>query len=89
MYGVGMSGQPVCSSRECNFRYERCWSCMVTCKLLCILYVAVVSVLVLVGGSNGNVRVLLDVPVLYIKAVTTVSGLLVSLTFEPNTSIYY
>ena len=62
---------------------------MITCKLLCVLYVAVVSVLVLVGGSNGNVRALPDVSVLYIKAVTTVSGLLVSLTFELNTSIYY
>ena len=62
---------------------------MITCKLLCALYVAVVSVLVLVGGSNGNVRALPDVTVLYIKAVTTVSGLLVSLTFELNTSIYY
>ena len=62
---------------------------MITCKLLCVLYVAVVSVLVLVGGSNGNVRALPDVTVLYIKAVTTVSGLLVSLTFELNTSIYY
>ena len=60
-----------------------------TCKLLCVVYVAVVSVLVLVGGSNGNVRALPDVSVLYIKAVTTVSGLLVSLTFELNTSIYY
>ena len=55
---------------------------MITCKLLCALYVAVVSVLVLVGGSNGNVRVLLDVSALYIKAATTVSGLLVSLAFE-------
>ena len=62
---------------------------MITCKLLCALYVAVVSVLVLVGGSNGNVRALPNVSTLYIKAVTTVSGLLVSLTFELNTSIYY
>ena len=82
-------GNAVCSSRKCNFRCERCWSCMMTCKLPCVLYVAVVSVLVLVGGSNGNVRALPDVSVLYIKAVTTVSGLLVSLTFESNTSIYY
>ena len=82
-------GNAVCSSRKCNFRCERCWSCMITCKLLCVLYVAVASVLVLSGGSNGNVRALPDVTVLYIKAVTTVSGLLVSLTFELNTSIYY
>ena len=38
---------------------------MITCKLLCVLYVAVVSVLMLVGGSNGNVRALPDVSVLY------------------------
>ena len=62
---------------------------MFTCKLLCVLYVAVVSGFMLVGGSNGNVRVLLDVPVLYIKAVIAVIGLLVSLAFERNTSIYY
>ena len=49
-----------------------------TCKLLCVLYVAVASVVVLAGGSNGNVRVLLDVSALYIRAVTTVSGLFVS-----------
>ena len=54
---------------------------MVTCKLLCVLYVAVASVLVLGGGSNGSVRALPDVSVLYIRAVTTVSGLLVSLAF--------
>ena len=54
---------------------------MITCKLLCVMYVAVVSVLMLVGGSNGSVRALPDVSVLYIRAVTTVSGLLVSLAF--------
>ena len=75
-------GSTVCSSRKCNFRCERCWSCMITCKLLCVLYVVVASVLTLVGGSNDNVRVLLDVSALYIKAATTVSGLLVSLAFE-------
>ena len=74
-------GNAVCSSRKCNFRCERCWSCMMTCKLLCVLYVAVASALVLDGGSNGSVRALPDVSVLYIRAVTTVSGLLVPLAF--------
>ena len=74
-------GNAVCSSRKCNFRCERCWSCMITCKLLCVLYVAVASVLVLSGGSNGSVRALPDVSVLYIRAATTVSDLLVSLAF--------
>ena len=60
-----------------------------TCKLLCVLYVAVASVLVLGGGSNGSVRALPDVSVLYIRAATTVSDLLVSLAFARNTSIYY
>ena len=50
---------------------------MMTCKLLCVLYVAVASVLVLGGGSNGSVRALPDVSVLYIRAATTVSGLFV------------
>ena len=48
---------------------------MITCKLLGVLYVAVASVLVLSGGSNGSVRALPDVSVLYIRAVTTVNGL--------------
>ena len=61
---------------------------MSTCKLLCVLYVAVASVVVLAGGSNGNVRVLLDVSALYIKAATTVSGLFCLLAFERNTPIY-
>ena len=74
-------GSTVCSSRKRNFRCERCWSCMMTCKLLCVLYVAVASVLVLGGGSNGSVRALPDVLVLYIRAATTVSDLLVSLAF--------
>ena len=43
--------------------------------------IAVASVLVLGGGSNGSVRALPDVSVLYIRAATTVSDLLVPLAF--------
>ena len=75
-------GNSVCSSRECNFSCERCWSCMSTCKLFCVLYVALLCELVLVGGSNSNVRELLDVPAGYIQAVTTVSGLVSLLAFD-------
>ena len=42
-------GNSVCSSRECNFLCEHCWSCVVTCKLLCVMYVDVVKC-VGVGG---------------------------------------
>ena len=55
---------------------------MSTCKLFCVLYVALLCELVLVGGSNGNVRELLDVPAGYIKAVTTVSVLVSLLAFD-------
>ena len=37
-------GNSVRSSRECNFSCERCWSCMVTCKLLCVAVVKCVGV---------------------------------------------
>ena len=33
----------VSSSNLCSSSCERCWSCMVTCKLLCVMYVAVVK----------------------------------------------